>query len=147
MTGNPSESDQGELVPAGAARRSSSRDGTRSLKFRQAAFVYLHVAILYEVAAYAMWKSGLLPERFGAPLLWLVAGAIVAGLIFLGLYRWQNAWFARVVWLVHGLRLPALVEGAFLRGDEGRIAPSFYLLAIVIVVVNLWMLARAAWDL
>lgn len=124
-----------------------TRDATRAVKFRQAAFVYLHVAILYEVAAYVMWKNGLLPERFGAPVIWLVAGSIVAGAIFVGLYRWQNVWLARVVWLVHGLRLPALVEGAFLRGDDGRIAPSFYLLAIVIVLINLWMLARAAWDL
>ena len=126
--------------------REPTREGTRPAKFRQAAFVYLHVAFLYEVAAYSMWKTGLLPERFGAPLLWLLAGAIVAGLIFAGLYWWQNVWMARVVWLVHGLRLPALVEGAFFRGDEGRIAPSFYLLAIIVVVINLWMLARAAWD-
>jgi hypothetical protein len=146
MTGISSQPERGALVPRGDARE-PTRDGTRPGKFRQAAFVYLHVAILYEVAAYSMWKTGLLPERFGAPLLWLLAGAIVAGLIFAGLYWWQNVWMARVVWLVHGLRLPALVEGAFLRGDEGRIAPSFYLLAIIVVVVNLWMLARAAWDL
>ena len=33
----------------------------RATKFRQAAFVYLHVAILYEAAAYAMWRAGRLP--------------------------------------------------------------------------------------
>jgi len=146
MTGIPSQPEQGERAPAGYPRL-PTRDGTRSLKFRQAAFVYLHVAILYEVAAYAMWKNGLLPAQFGPPLLWLVAGSVVAGAIFAGLNWWQNVWLARVVWLLHGLRLPALVEGAFLRGGEGRIAPSFYLLAIVVVIINLWMLARAGWDL
>ena len=146
MTGIPSQPEQEALAPAGPTRR-TTRDGTRSIKFRQAAFVYLHVAILYEVAAYVMWKNGLLPVQFGPPLLWLVAGGIVSGAIFAGLHWWQNVWLARLVWLVHGLRLPALVEGAFLRGTDGRIAPSFYLLAIVIVIINLWMLARAGWDL
>jgi hypothetical protein len=145
MTGSPSQLEPGTLVPADSDR--PTRDGTRSVKFRQAAFVYLHVAVLYEVAGYVLWKNGLLPEQFGSPLLWLLAGSIVAGAIFVGLYRWQSAWLARVVWLVHGLRLPALVEGAFLRGSDGRIAPSFYLLAIIVVMINLWMLARAGWDL
>ena len=79
----------------------------RARKFRQAAFVYLHVAILYEAAAYVMWREGLLPARFGPPWLWLLFGAVVAGAIVYGLLRWHNAWFARVVWALHGLRLPA----------------------------------------
>ena len=36
-------------------------------KFRQAGFVYLHVAILYEAAVYAMLEAGTLPTRFGPP--------------------------------------------------------------------------------
>ncbi len=129
----------------------------RELKFRQAAFVYLHVALLYEAAAYGMMSAGRLPERFGSPWWWLLAGAVLAGLVFYGLYRWQNVWFARVVWGVHGLRLPALVKGAFFAGGTaaggtaagGTAAtpPSFYMFAIVVVMINLWMLARAAWDL
>jgi len=123
------------------------RDATRARRFRQAAFVYLHVALLYEYAAYAMWQAGMLPERFGHPAIWLGAGAVVGCAVFAGLYWWQNVWFARVIWLVHGLRLPTLISGAFLRGTEGGIAPSFYLVALVIVVINLWMLARAAWEI
>ena len=146
MTGLLSRSGSGAADPLPADGR-PVRDATPAAKFRQAAFVYLHVAVLYEVAAYVTWRSGLLPERFGSPVIWLVAGSVVAGAIFAGLYWWQNKWLARAVWLVHGLRLPALVEGAFLRGDEGRIAPSFYLVAIIVVLVNMWMLARAAWDL
>jgi hypothetical protein len=120
----------------------------RAVKFRQAAFVYLHVAILYEVAAYAMWRAGRLPAtRLGPPWLWLILGAAVAGLVFVGLLRWQNVVFARVVWLVHGLRLPALVQGAFLTSSSVALPPAFYLTAIVAVMINLWMLARAAWDL
>ena len=130
-------------------RMSSSGITARATKFRQAAFVYLHVAILYEAAAYAMWTRGLLPTtRMGPAWLWLIVGAVVAVAIVLGLYRWQSVWLARVVWALHGLRLPALIEGAFFAGAEGRVAPpSFYLTAIVVVVINLWMLARAGWDL
>ncbi len=119
----------------------------RQRKFRQAAFVYLHVAILYEAAALGMLRAGLLPTRLGPPVLWLALGGFVGLGIVLGLYRWQNAWLARVVWAVHGLRLPGLVNGAFFRGTEARLPAEFYLTAMVVVVINLWMLARAGWDL
>lgn len=123
-------------------------DESRARKFRQAAFVYLHVAILYEAAAYAMWRRNILPgTRLGPAWLWLVFGAVVAVLIFLALYRWQSVWVARVVWVLHGLRLPTLVQGAFFVNASAVVAPSFYLTAIVVVVINLWMLARAGWDL
>ena len=89
----------------------------------------------------------ILPSRFGSPILWMIAGAIVAALVFVGLYFWQNEWFARVIWLVHGLRLPALIRGAFFSEAGARMVPAFYLTALVIVVINLWMLARAGWDL
>lgn len=39
----------------------------RVAKFRQAGFVYLHVAILYEAAVYAMLQAGTLPLRIGPP--------------------------------------------------------------------------------
>jgi hypothetical protein len=120
----------------------------RATKFRQAAFVYLHVAILFEAAAYAMWRAGLLPPtRLGPGWLWLILGAAVAGGVFVALLRWQNALFTQVIWLLHGLRLPALVHGAFFAGAQAPMPPSFYLTGIVAVTVNLWMLARAAWDL
>jgi hypothetical protein len=121
--------------------------GRRATKFRQAAFVYLHVAILYEAAALAMMDRDMLPSRFGLPWIWLVAGAVVAALVFVGLYRWQNAWFARAVWAIHGLRIPALVSGAFFAEQPARMPPGFYLTALVVVMINLWMLARAGWDL
>jgi hypothetical protein len=120
----------------------------RATKFRQAAFVYLHVAILYESAAFAMWRAGRLPySRMGPPWLWLILGAVIAGLVFVGLLRWQHPGFARAVWVLHGLRLPSLVKGAFFAGAAPFLPPSFYLLGIVVVTINLWMLARAAWDL
>ena len=120
---------------------------SRARKFRLAAFVYLHVTVLYEAAAYVMWRQDLLPVNWGPGWVWLLFGALVAGAVFVGLLRWQNAWFARAVWLVHGLRLPTLIHRAFLLSDTGPLAPSFYVIAIVVVVINLWMLARAAWDL
>ena len=119
----------------------------RSLKFRQAAFVYLHVAMLYEAAAYAMWRAGLLPySRVGPPWLWLILGAVVAGAVFVGLLRWQNVLFAQVIWLLHSLRLPFLIQGAFF-GVQPPMPRAFYLTAMAVVMINLWMLARAAWDL
>lgn len=120
----------------------------RARKFRQAAFVYLHVGLLYEFSVYAMWRAGLLGGVPGHPAVWLLAGAGIVGVVFWGLWFRQSTWFARVVWAIHGLRLPALIEGAFLRGPEpGAVPPSFYLVAVFIILVNLAMLARAGWDL
>jgi hypothetical protein len=121
---------------------------SRATKFRQAAFVYLHVAILYEAAAYAMWRANMLPStRLGPAWLWLALGAAVALAVFFGLLRWQNVTFARVIWVLHALRLPALVKGAFLTSVQSPMPRAFYITAIVVVMINLWMLARAAWDL
>ena len=120
----------------------------RADKFRPAAFVYLHVAILYEATAFAMWRDGRLPvSRLGPPWLWLILGALIGGAVFVGLYRWQNPWFARVIWVIHGARLPSLIHGAFFAGESTFVPASFYIMAIVVVTINLWMLARAAWDL
>ena len=41
----------------------------------------------------------------------------------------------------------ALINGAFFAGADERVVPAFYLTAIVVVMINLWMLARAGWDL
>jgi hypothetical protein len=83
----------------------------------------------------------------GPAWLWLLIGAAVALLVFFALLRWQNVWFAGVVWAVHSLRLPTLIRGAFFADADAVIAPSFYLTALVVVMINLWMLARAVWDL
>jgi hypothetical protein len=128
--------------------QATQHDAKRSTKFRQAAFVYLHVAILYESAAYAMWRANMLPStRLGPAWLWLVLGGVVALAIFLALLRWQNVTFARVIWALHALRLPALVKGAFITTVPSAMPRAFYITAIVVVTINLWMLARAAWDL
>lgn len=118
-------------------------------KFRQAAFIYLHVGLLYEFAVFALWRAGHLEDAPGNAAVWLGLGAVIVAVVFWGLYFRQNRWLARVVWAIHGLRLPALFDGAFLRepGVGNLVPPSFFLLAIAVVVVNLWMLARAGWDL
>ncbi|MFN2567312.1 MAG: hypothetical protein ABR499_20135 [Gemmatimonadaceae bacterium] len=85
--------------------------------------------------------------RLGPAWLWLVLGAAVGLAVFYALLRWQNVTFARVIWALHALRLPALVKGAFITTAQSPMPRAFYITAIVVVVINLWMLARAAWDL
>jgi hypothetical protein len=67
--------------------------------------------------------------------------------IFWALWFKQSVWVARVVWAAQAFRLPALIAGAFFPTAGAAIPPSFYMFALVIVILNLWMLARAAWDL
>jgi hypothetical protein len=119
----------------------------RDRKLRQAAFAYLHVGVLYEAAAFVMAQRGLLPTRFGPPAIWLLAGTIVVGVVFWLLYFRRSVWTARIVWAFHGLRLPALIGGAFFPLPDSRFPPGFYLTALVVVVINLVFLARAGWDL
>jgi hypothetical protein len=129
----------------------------RIRKFRQAAFVYLHVGILYLAAVWAMGGAGLIPGERGPLGLWMVLGALILAVVFWGLWSWRNPWFARIVWAVHALRLPALIQGAFFgpaaraaeeaNGPGAGIPSAFYLTALFVVLVNLWMLARAGWDL
>jgi hypothetical protein len=120
----------------------------RAAKFRQAAFVYLHLGILYEAAAWVMMRHEILPTRFGPPWVFLLLGALIVAVVFGGLYWWQNAWVARVVWVVQAFRFPPLINRAFLvDAADTRLPPSFYLTAIIIVVISMWALARAGWDL
>jgi hypothetical protein len=120
----------------------------RRAKFRQAAFVYLHVGLLYEAAALVMRDYELLPERFGPPALYLVLGAVITVLVFAGLYWAQNEWVARVVWGIQAFRLPPLVSrGFFYTLATMRLPPAFYIAALIVVLISMWMLARAGWDL
>ncbi|HUF69048.1 MAG TPA: hypothetical protein VMM79_10440 [Longimicrobiales bacterium] len=119
----------------------------RTRKFRQAAFVYLHVAILYEFVVFVLWRQDLLPSTRGPGALWLVIGAGITAVVFWGLWSWRNVWFARTIWVLHALRLPALIAGAFFPQTGAVIPPGLWAMAIPIVLINLWMIARAAWDL
>jgi len=118
----------------------------RATKFRQAAIAYLHVGVLYEGAAFAMWRHGTLPSGRGPAWLWMSIGGGIVALVVWGLWRWQKVWLARVVWVVHAARVPILIGGAFFPTAQQRVSPGFYLTALVVVMINLWMLARAAWD-
>jgi hypothetical protein len=104
------------------------------------------VGILYESAVYAMSRQGILPAGRGGVWLWLVVGALIVALVFWLLWTRQSVWGARVVCILHAFRLPALIEGAFF-GSSTSLPPSFYLVALFVVIVNFWMLARAGWDL
>ena len=121
--------------------------GARARKFRQAAFWYLHVGLLYEAAVVAMWRNGLVNPIRGPIVLWLLLGAAIVALVFWGLWFRRSVWLARGIWALHALRLPSMIEGAFLPGPDAALPPGFYLTAIVVIVINLWMLARAGWDL
>ena len=119
----------------------------RTRKFRQAAFAYLHVGILYEAGVVVLARRGLIPPGRGPLWVWLLLGALIVAAISWGLWVRQSRWLARIVWALHALRLPALLEGAFFAEPAGAIPGSFYLTALVVVLLNLWMLARAGWDL
>lgn len=119
----------------------------RTRKFRQAAFVYLHMGLLYLFAVWAIHQAGLLPVDRGPLWVWMLLGASILALVFWGLWSWRNPWFARVVWAVHSLRLPALIQNAYFPSPDASLPPAFYLTAIGVVLINLWMLARAGWDL
>lgn len=119
----------------------------RARRFRQAAFVYLHVGLLYEFVIFVLWRQDLLPPGRGSGPVWLVIGAAITAIIFTGLWSWRNVWLARAVWALHALRLPALIGGAFFPRPDAVIPPGLWAMAIPIVLVNLWMLARAGWDL
>lgn len=138
MSADPPVAESGEPV------RASTQD-----KYRQAAFVYLHVFILHMAAIQVMWTAdrGLIPTRFGPPLLWVLIAVAMTALVLWGLLKWRNPWFVRAVWLLRALRLPAYIRGAFFSGAAARVEPTLYLLAIVVEVINMWFLARAGWDL
>lgn len=125
---------------------SAANSPERVRKYRQAAFVYLHVGLLYEATVFSLARAGLLPEARGPAWVWLAIGAAILAVVFWGLWSWRNAWFARAIFALHALRLPALIDGAFLH-SEGVLPPAFYTTALVIVLINLWMLGRAGWDL
>lgn len=116
-------------------------------KFRQAAFAYLHVGLLYEAGVFALWRAGELPAGRGPAWVWLLVGAAIVGVIVWGLWSWRNVWLARGIWALHALRLPALISGAFLPEEGATLPPALYLTALVVVVINLAFLARAGWDL
>ena len=118
----------------------------REAKFRQAAFVYLHVGILYLAFVWVLHSTGQFPVNRGSIAVWMPLGALIVGAVFWGLFFRKNVWVARIVWALAAFRCPALIEGAFLSSSD--ILPrSFFLTALVVVLVNLWTLARAGWDL
>lgn len=120
----------------------------RELKFRQAAFVYLHAAVLREASAYEMWRAGLLPfSPLGSPLPWLVIGGFVALLVFFAILRWRNVHFVRILWVLDAILLFPLIRYAFFAGADRPIPRSFYIVGIGVIMITLWMLARAGWDL
>lgn len=117
----------------------------RPAKFRQAAFVYLHVTVLYEATIFMTWQQGMLHR--GPPLAWLIGGVVLGGGLSYALYRWHNPWLPRAIWALNIFRLPALLKHAFVVEVAGQLSPAFYLTALVVIVTNMWMLARAGWDL
>ena len=119
----------------------------RSRRFRLAAFAYLHVGLLYESTVYVVWQRGRIPASRDAFVLpSLFGGALIVALVFWLLWHRKSVWTARIVWGVHALRLPALIEGAFFNAGHG-FPPHFYTAALIVVLINLAFLARAGWDL
>lgn len=138
------------VPPTGAPAREEPQEepqqAARTRKFRQAAFVYLHLGVLYEAGVWVAWQAGVLTLGTGVVLFWLGAGAAIVAVVFWALWSLQLKWVARAVWAIGLLRLPALIRGAFFDGAV-ELPPDFYLTALVVVLINLAFLARAGWDL
>ena len=139
--------EQSPDAPPGGDAPDEREPRARRRKFRQAAFVYLHVGLLYEAGVFVLWRNGIVGDERGPVPLYLLFGAGIVAVVFWGLWSWRNAWFARIVWFLHAFRLPALLEGSFLPDPDSSLPPSLYLVALGVVLINLWMLARAGWDL
>lgn len=133
-------------ISPSTARGTEGSISPRDRKFRQAAFVYLHVGLLYEAGVVAVWRGGLAPER-GSMLLWLLFGAAIAVGVAWALWRFRSPWLPRVVWGLHALRLPKVFAGAFGLDAATNLPEAVWRLALVAVLVNLAFLARAGWDL
>jgi hypothetical protein len=140
-----------EAEPASAATGPASSNTPVSeaqrRKLRQAAFVYLHLGVLYESAVFVMARRGLLGDRLGTPLLWLFAGSVIVAGVFWALWSRQSVWVARGIWLLGLFRIPTLIASAFFPLATARVSPGFYVVALLVVLVNAWILARAGWDL
>jgi len=119
----------------------------RDQKFRQAAFGYLLVGILYESGVWVVWKNGLLPSGRGSVWVWLAIGAVILAAIVGALWRFRTPWLPRIIFVLHALRIPALIDRAFFSRVPSEIPHSLYAAALVVVLINLWLLARAGWDL
>lgn len=117
----------------------------RVAKFRLAAVVYLHYAVLYEIGAYVLFQRGLFPETRGPEIVWFLAGAAIAAVVVWALWWGRWTWFAHAIWVLLALRLPTLMEGAFF-GGELAIPAGLYLAAGLVVLVAMAAVARAAWD-
>jgi hypothetical protein len=128
-----------------AGRRAATESQRR--KLRQAAFVYLHLGVLYESAVFVMARRGLLGDRLGTPALWLVLGGLIVAGVFWALWSRESVWVARGIWFLGLFRLPTLIASAFFPLPNARVGAAFYAVALLVVLVNEWMLARAGWDL
>ena len=109
--------------------------------------MYLHVAIIYEAAVWVLHRADRMPVSRGPVAVWLILGGALAAFVFWGLWRWQSIWLARIVWALAAMRVPALIRGAFLPAPDAGVPSSLFLTALLVTLVNLWMLARAGWDL
>lgn len=128
----------------------------RTLKYRQAAAYYLWLAALYDGAVWQLQQHGVLGRATpgGPTWLYLVAGAIIAAVVFYFLWFRENRWVARVVAIASTVRLVAILDEAFLKlhpspvdGSPYAISRAFWIAAFVIVAINVWLMARAGWDL
>ena len=82
-----------------------------------------------------------------ASLVWLVVGALLGGGLAWALYRWHKPWLPWILWITSAFRLQPLIRHAFVEEVTGQLTRGFYVAAIIVILINMWMLARAAWDL
>lgn len=108
---------------------------------------YLLVGLIYEASVFVAWREGFAPTHRGPPWLFLfVLAPLVLGFIVWGLWSWRNRWLARVLFVFNGVRVIFVFGPGFVPALERNLSPAFYQLETVLLLANMWMLARAGWD-
>src|SRR5262245_12476345 len=105
------------------------------------------VGILYESGVWVVWQNGLLPPGRGPIWVWLAIGAVLVAAIVGALWRFRNPWLPRIIFALHALRVPLLIDHTFFESVPNDLPHAMYGAALVVVLINLWLLARAGWDL
>ena len=133
--------------------------GIRGTKFAHAAIAYLTYGFLYEgFALFRVWQGGVPPDVSSSRMaIYLTAGALIMVLFPYLIYRGYR-WFSRLVAVLVGFRVIALVavlsgfQLSYFYGWEPFFRNQMssdlvYATALLVTLATFFFLVRAGWDL